>query len=136
MTNKIFRRVRFYDTDEMGVAHHANYIRWFENGRVEFLRALGITLGDMIDDGILFPIIEISAKYFHSAKFDDELEIETEGVALTRAKMEFAYKVRRVSDGEILAEGFSRNVFTSATTGKITRLPEKFFAKFPAAYSQ
>lgn len=131
MTNKTCRRVRFYDTDEMGVAHHANYLRWFENGRVEFLRAIGITLGDMIGDGILFPIVEISAKYFHPAKFDDEIEIETTAVALTRAKMEFAYKVRRLSDGEILVEGFSRNVFTSAATGKITRLPEKYFSKFP-----
>ena len=133
MTHKTYRRVRFYDTDEMGVAHHANYLRWFENGRVEFLRALGITLGDMIDDGILFPIVEISAKYFHPAKFDDEIEIETTGAAITRAKWDFSYKVRRVSDGEILVEGYSRNVFTSAATGKIPRLPEKYFSKFQTA---
>ena len=133
MTHKTYRRVRFYDTDEMGVAHHANYLRWFENGRVEFLRALGITLGDMIDDGILFPIVEVSAKYFHPAKFDDEIEIETTGAAITRAKWDFSYKVRRVSDGEILVEGYSRNVFTSAATGRITRLPEKYFSKFQTA---
>lgn len=133
MTHKTYRRVRFYDTDEMGVAHHANYLRWFENGRVEFLRAIGITLGEMVDDGILFPIVEVSAKYFHPAKFDDEIEIETTGEAITKAKWDFSYKVRRVSDGEILVEGFSRNVFTNAATGKITRLPEKYFSKFPAA---
>lgn len=133
MTHKTYRRVRFYDTDEMGVAHHANYFRWFENGRVEFLRAIGITLTEMVDDGILFPIVEVSAKYFHPAKFDDEIEIETTGVAITKAKWDFSYKVRRVSDGEILVEGFSRNVFTNAATGKITRLPEKYFSKFPAA---
>ena len=133
MTHKTYRRVRFYDTDEMGVAHHANYFRWFENGRVEFLRAIGITLGEMVDDGILFPIVEVSAKYFHPAKFDDEIEIETTGVNLTKAKWDFSYKVRRVSDGEILVEGFSRNVFTNAATGKITRLPEKYFAKFHEA---
>ena len=133
MTHKTYRRVRFYDTDEMGVAHHANYFRWFENGRVEFLRAIGITLGEMVDDGILFPIVEVSAKYFHPAKFDDEIEIETTGVNMTKAKWDFSYKVRRVSDGEILVEGFSRNVFTNAATGKITRLPEKYFAKFQEA---
>lgn len=133
MTHKTYRRVRFYDTDEMGVAHHANYLRWFENGRVEFLRAVGITLNEMVDDGILFPIVEISAKYFHPARFDEEIEIETTGVAITKAKWEFSYTVRRVSDGEILVEGFSRNVFTNAATGKITRLPEKYFSKFPAA---
>lgn len=133
MTNKISIRVHFYNTDEMGVVHHANYIRWFETGRVEFLRSLGITLGDMMSDGILFPIVEVRAKYFHPAKFDEELEIETTAVALTKAKMEFNYTIRRAQTNEILAEGFSRNVFTSAKTGKITRLPEKYFSKFPAA---
>lgn len=131
--SKVKLRVHFYDTDEMGVVHHANYIRWFETGRVEFLRSIGITLGEMMSDGILFPITEVQAKYFHSAKFDDELEIETTAAALTKAKMEFLYKIRRVADGEILVEGFSRNVFTNAATGKIMRLPEKYFSKFAAA---
>ena len=74
---KNFFRVHFYDTDEMGVVHHSNYIRWFETGRVEFLRSIGITLTEMMSDKILFPLTEIKAKYFHPAHFDDELELET-----------------------------------------------------------
>ena len=127
MTVKAFHRVKFFDTDTMGVVHHANYIRWFETGRVEFLRALGLTLTEMMDDGILFPIVDISAKFHAPAKFDDEIEIETTAEALTRAKMKFVYTIRRRGDEKILTEGTSTNVFTHE--GKICRLPEKFFAR-------
>ena len=120
-------RVKFFDTDTMGVVHHSNYIRWFETGRVEFLRALGIDLSEMMSDGILFPIIEISAKFHAPAKFDDELEIETTAEALTKAKMKFNYVIRKRGEEKILAEGTSTNVFTSG--GKICRLPDKYFNK-------
>ena len=127
-TLKINLRVKFYDTDLMGVVHHSNYIRWFETARVEFLRAVGIDLNEMINDGILFPIVEVQAKYLHSAKFDDELELEITPAVMTKAKWEFEYKIRRAGEEKILVEGFSRNVFTNAATGKIMRLPEKYFS--------
>ena len=127
MTVKTFYRVKFFDTDVMGVVHHSNYIRWFETGRVEFLRALDLTLGEMMSDGILFPIVEVGAKFHSPAKFDDELEICTTAEALTRAKMKFNYVIRRRGEEKILAEGTSTNVFTSG--GKICRLPEKFFTR-------
>jgi len=120
-------RVKFFDTDTMGVVHHSNYIRWFETGRVEFLRELGIDLNEMMSDGILFPIVEVGAKFHAPAKFDDELEIVTTAEALTKAKMKFNYKIYRRGEEKILAEGTSTNVFTSG--GKICRLPEKFFTK-------
>ena len=124
MTVKTLHRVKFYDTDVMGVVHHANYIRWFETGRVEFLRVLGIDLNEMMNDGILFPIVEVGAKFHAPARFDDELEILTTAEALTRAKMQFRYEIRRLGEEKILAEGNSTNVFTSG--GKICRLPEKY----------
>ncbi|MBR0290131.1 MAG: acyl-CoA thioesterase [Selenomonadaceae bacterium] len=120
-------RVKFYDTDTFGIVHHSNYIRWFETGRVEFLRELGIDLNEMMSDGILFPIIEVSAKFHAPAKFDDELEIETTAEALTKAKMKFNYAIRKCGEEKILAEGTSTNVFTS--DGKICRLPDKYFSK-------
>lgn len=120
-------RVKFYDTDTFSVVHHSNYIRWFETGRVEFLRVLGIDLNEMMSDGILFPIIEISAKFHAPAKFDDELEIETTAEALTKAKMKFNYVIRKRGEEKILAEGNSTNVFTSG--GKICRLPDKYSTK-------
>ena len=130
---KIHLRVNFYDTDLMGVVHHANYIRWFETGRVEFLRAIGIDLNEMMSDGILFPIVEIGAKYHSPAKFDDELELEIIPAVMTKVKWEFEYKIRKIGDEKILVEGFSRNVFTDAATGKIIRLPEKYFSKLEKA---
>ena len=132
-TLKINLRVKFYDTDLMGVVHHSNYIRWFETARVEFLRNIGIDLNEMMNDGLLFPIVEVQAKYFEPAKFDDELELEILPAAMTKVKWEFEYKIRRAGQEKILVEGFSRNVFTNAKTGKITRLPDKYFSKLEAA---
>ncbi len=126
-------KVNFYDTDAMAVVHHSNYIRWFEIGRVEFLRAAGITLTEMMDDGYVFPITEVSAKYVNSAYFDDELIIETTPVALTKAKMAFSYRVLRKSDDTLLVTGFTQNVFTSKETGKITRLSAKYYERLQKA---
>ena len=123
----ITERVKFFDTDTMSVVHHSNYIRMFETGRVEFLRAIGISLNEMMSDGILFPIVDIGAKFHAPAKFDDVLEIVTTAEALTKAKMKFNYVIRKCGEEKILAEGTSTNVFTN--DGKICRLPDKYFSK-------
>ena len=85
--------VNFYDTDAMAVVHHSNYIRWFETGRVAYLRKYGITLGEMMEDGYVFPITEVRAKYVSPGRFDDDICIETRPKALTKAKMAFQYRV-------------------------------------------
>ena len=129
MVHTVRHKVNFYDTDAMAVVHHSNYIRWFEIGRVEFLRAAGITLNQLMADGYVFPITEVSAKYVASAYFDDELLVETTPEALTKAKMVFTYRILRASDNDLLVEGRTQNVFTSKETGKITRLPDKYYDK-------
>ncbi len=128
MSVKATHRVHFYETDQMGVVHHANYFRWFEIGRVEYLRAIGVTLGELIDDGILFPITEIDAKFRSPAHYDDLIEIETTAVELTKVKLVFDYVIRR--DGTTLVTGHSLNVFTDIETGKLIRVPDKFYEKF------
>lgn len=133
MISTSIHRVNFYDTDAMAVVHHSNYIRWFEIGRVNFLRKIGITLGEMMEDGYVFPITEVKCKYIASGKFDDVLRIETTPVALTKVKMEFSYKIYRDCDNTLLVEGFTQNVFTSKATGHITRLPEKYYTKMQNA---
>ncbi|WP_297963640.1 thioesterase family protein [uncultured Anaerovibrio sp.] len=132
MVHTVRHKVNFYDTDAMAVVHHSNYIRWFEIGRVEFLREAGITLNQLMDDGFVFPITEVSAKYVNSAKFDDELIIETTPEALTKAKMAFTYRILRASDDTLLVTGRTQNVFTSMETGKITRLPDTYYNKLKA----
>jgi acyl-CoA thioester hydrolase len=119
-------KVRFVETDMMGVVHHANYFRWFEMGRVEYLRQAGLSLWDLMDDGFLFPITEVSGKYTASAKFDDIILVETKLADVSRAKMVFSYRVLREQDGEVLTTGRTQNVFTDRY-GKIVRLPNKYF---------
>lgn len=126
-------RVNFYDTDAMAVVHHANYIRWFEIGRVEYLRSIGITLSDLMEDGFVFPITDVQAKYLSPGYYDDDLLIETTATALTRVKMVFDYRVMRKSDRTVLVKGHTQNVYTSRETGHITRLSDKYYLKLEAA---
>ena len=128
MSIKAEHRVHFYETDQMGVVHHANYFRWFELGRVEYLRAIGVTLGELIDDGILFPITEIEAKFHSPARYDDLVSIETTAVELTKVKLVFDYRITR--DDTLLVTGHSLNVFTDLESGKIIRVPDKYCEKF------
>ena len=130
MSVKVEHRVHFYETDQMGVVHHANYFRWFELGRVEYLRAIGVTLVELINDNILFPITAIDAKFHAPARYDDLISIETTPIELTKAKLVFDYKITLAGDEKILVTGHSLNVFTDASSGKIIRVPEKYFERF------
>ena len=125
--------VNFYDTDAMSVVHHSNYIRWFEVGRVEYLRSIGITLGALMEDGFVFPITDVRAKYVSPGYFDDVVLIETTPTALTKAKMAFDYRIFRKADGTLMVTAHSQNVFTRRDTGHITRLPEKYYTILQAA---
>ncbi len=128
-------KVRFVETDMMGVVHHGNYFKWFEVGRVEYLRKAGVYLLDLMADGILFPITEVGCQYKASARFDDYVMIHTTMTDLSRAKMEFCYQVVREGDGLLLAEGMTRNVFTGPD-GKITRLAPPIYEKLQAAFEE
>ena len=128
-------RVRFVETDMMGVVHHANYLRWFEMGRVAYLRAAGVELLDLMAHGVIFPITEVHVKYKNSCTFDDEFEVQTIMTEFSRAKMDFAYKVIRLADGVVLVEGRTRNLFTNQQ-GKIIRLDACYFDKINALFQQ
>lgn len=128
-------KVRFVETDMMGVVHHANYLRWFEMGRVAYLRSCGITLGELMDEDIIFPITQVEVQYKNSCTFDDEFEVQTVMSGFNKAKMEFTYKVIRLRDGAVAVEGRTRNVFTDRE-GKIIRLDPKWFDKIKTVYDQ
>lgn len=121
-------KVRFVETDMMGVVHHSNYFRWFEMGRVEYLRQAGISLWDLMNEGIVFPITKVDCEYRSSARFDDYILIETTMNALSRAQMTFSYRVVKEADGSLLAYGHTQNVFTGEKN-KIIRLPMKYYQK-------
>ena len=92
-------RVRYAETDKMGVVYYANYFVWFEVARADLLRSLGWSYRDMEQDGIILPVIEAHCEYARPARYDDELEIRTEGRMLSPIRMEFRYQVRLVPDG-------------------------------------
>ena len=126
-------RVRFGETDLMAVVYHANYLPWMEMGRVAWLRACGVDLNRMMDDGIVFPIRELNVKYKHSSRFDDEYEVQTTMLEFNRAKMVFSYKVIDANNGTVFVEGTTTNVFTDKK-GKIVRLPAEWFDRINALY--
>lgn len=121
-------KVRFVETDMMGVVHHSNYFRWFEMGRVEYLRQAGVFLTELMADGIVFPITHVDCQYRASAKFDDIILIEIILEEVSPVKMVFTYKVVRKEDGVLLATGSTQNVFTDQS-GKIVRLSGKYYDK-------
>jgi len=124
----IQEKVRFVETDLMGVVHHSNYFRWFEMGRVEYLRQADILLTDLLADGIVFPITHVDCQYKASAKFDDTILIETTLEDVSPVKMVFTYKVVKKVDQMLLAIGSTQNVFTN-NHGKIIRLSSNYYDK-------
>ena len=124
-------KVRFVETDLMGVVHHSNYLRWFEMARVEYLRAADVLLPELIAAGILFPITEVQCKYRQSAHFDETIRVEATLVDFSRAKLCFEYRVVRDADQVLLAEGFTKNVFTD-NNGRIIRLPQLYYDRIDA----
>ena len=115
-------RVRYAETDKMGVAYYANYFVWFEIARCDLLRALGSTYRELEGRGVMLPVIEARCEYRAPARYDDELEIRTSGALLSPARVEFSYAVRRRADGADLAAG--RTVHAAVDLqGRPRRLP-------------
>jgi len=128
-------RVRFVETDVMGVVHHSNYFRWFEIGRVDYMRRAGVYLPELMADGIIFPITDVSCSYRAPARFDDEIDIETTMAELSKVKMVFTYRVVRAADGALLATGCTRNGFTDKS-GRVVRLPARYYDRLKAMFDQ
>ncbi|MGL5206014.1 MAG: acyl-CoA thioesterase [Acidaminococcaceae bacterium] len=128
-------RVRFVETDMMGVVHHANYLRWFEMGRTAYLRNAGVGLLDLIKDGYIFPMMEIKCEYKTPARFDDEIIIRTNMAEFTKVKMTFSYEIIRQVDGVLLAVGRTTNAFTNQE-GEITRLSNNYYDRIASLYEQ
>ena len=104
-------RVRYGDTDQMGFAYYAHYLRWFEIGRAEMLRALGESYRSVEERGTSLPVVEADCRYLKPARYDDLIAIETGVDRLSRASVRFAYRVVREADGELLATGHTEHCF-------------------------
>ena len=132
----IIEKVRFYETDMMGIVHHSNHIRWFECGRCEYLRQAGIDLFELMYMGILFPIKNVSCEYINPINYADTIAIETRLTRLSKAQMMYSYRILRQDNGLLLATGTTQNVFTRKSTGTVARLDDIHYEKLKAWYEQ
>ena len=117
-------RVRYAETDKMGVVYYANYLVWFEIGRTDWLRETGWTYREMEADGIQLPVIEAHCEYRQGARYDDELEIRTRASQLSPVRIQFDYEVLRRADGVALASGHTVHAMIGPS-GRPARLPDR-----------
>jgi len=108
-------KVRYVETDQMGIAHHSNYFPWFEVGRSEFVNELGMAYSEMERKGVFLPLIECGCRFKVPAKYEDEIIIKTYIEQFEPVKIRFKYEVIRESDFKLLAEGFTLHAFVDET---------------------
>ncbi|MCL7762851.1 acyl-CoA thioesterase [Polaribacter sp. Z014] len=116
-------RIRYSETDQMGVVYHGNYAQFFELGRTEWLRTLGVTYKDMELSGIMLPVISINFKFIKSALYDDVLTIKTILRKKPMVKIEFEYEIVN-QNNEMICTGSSVLAFLNSKTMKPTRCPD------------
>ena len=125
-------RVIYGDTDQMGVVYYANYLRWFERGRSEFLRQIRLPYSTIERQGFHFPVTEVICRYANSARYDNTIEIKTELVELGRASLSFVYRISRESNNDLLATGRTKHACIDQA-GKVTRIPTMLLDALEAA---
>ncbi|HXO34477.1 MAG TPA: thioesterase family protein [Candidatus Acidoferrales bacterium] len=131
--NETRLRVRYAETDQMGVVYHSNHFVWFEIGRVELLRQLGFSYRDMESkDDRFIAVAEAKCRYRAPVRYDEEIVVRTEMLNVRDSVVHFGYELRRLDDGTLLAEGETTHIVTDAEM-KIADLPEKYLKAFRAA---
>jgi acyl-CoA thioester hydrolase len=125
-------RVRYAETDQMGVVYHSNYLVWFEIGRVELIRSMGLDYKRMeAEEGCGIAVVDVHVRYRAPARYDDELVVRTTLLAARGAVIRFGYKVLRVEDGTLLCEGETVHVVVDKEMKKRS-LPPKYAERFAA----
>ena len=117
-------RVRYAETDRMGVVYYANYFVWFEVGRTDLLRQSGWSYREMEVDGYALPVIDAQCAFLESARYDDDLEVRTVGTMVSPVRVQFTYEIVRALDGARLATGSTVHA-TLDRRGRPCRLPER-----------
>jgi len=117
-------RVRYAETDKMGVVYYANYFVWFEVGRTDLLRESGWDYREMEKEGYALPVIEAHCTYREPAKYDDVLDVRTTGMLLSPVRVQFTYEIVRAADAAMLATGTTIHA-TLDRAGRPCRLPER-----------
>ncbi len=132
VTNITSYRVIYGDTDQMGVVYYANYLRWFERGRAEFLRQIGLPYANIEAAGFHFPVAEVKCRYAQSARYDEIIEIATTLVNLSRVYLVFDYQISRQADQLTLATGSTKHACIDRE-GQLKRIPQMLAAAIELA---
>ena len=128
ITDEIKIRIRYGETDQMGVVHHGNYAQYLEMGRIEWLRKLGISYKKMEEDGIMLPVLSLILNFKQSAYYDDLINVKTQLKKLPSARIEFDYEITN-EKGEILTLANTVLVFMNMSTNKPIRCPKYLLDK-------
>lgn len=130
-THQTFVKVRYSETDQMGVVHHGNYAQYLELARIDWLEQFGVSYKKMEEEGIMLPVYAMEFKFLRPATFDEVLKIETKLLAAPGVKIEFSYKIFN-SRNEVITTASTVLVFMDATTKKPMRCPEFLAEKLKA----
>ncbi len=133
LVNETRLRVRYAETDQMGVAYHSNHFIWFEVGRVELLRQMGFSYKDMEqNDNCHMPVVDARCRYRVPAVYDEEIIVRTHLKNVRESVVRFGYELRRATDGRLLATGETMHIAVDSEK-KITSFPEKYMKALRAA---
>jgi len=134
--NETRLRVRYAETDQMGVVYHTNHLVWFEVGRVELMRQMGFSYRDMEQkDDRYIAVAEVNCRYRAPVRYDDEVVVRTKIKTVRESVMLFSYELLRADDGSLLAEGETVHVVIDSKMKKVP-LPEKYLKVFRSAVSK
>ncbi|NOZ78078.1 MAG: acyl-CoA thioesterase [Acidobacteria bacterium] len=126
-------RVRFAETDAAGIVHHSVYLVWFEEGRSEFSRQLGMPYSGLEQAGVELLLTRSEVRYLKAIRYDEEIEIRTRTSMVKSRRMVFEYQAARVADGVVAATGTTEHLAVSRTSGRPVRIPEPFFSSWKRA---
>ncbi|SKA89069.1 acyl-CoA thioester hydrolase [Clostridium sp. USBA 49] len=118
-------KVRYVETDQMGIVHHSNYYIYFEAAREDFIKGAGISYKYIEDTGIMMPLIETQCRYIEGAKYGDNIKIETTLEELTPVKITLNYNVIRESDNKLISKGKTIQTFVDKNNFKIINIKKK-----------
>ena len=120
-------RVRYAETDKMGVVYYANYLVWMEVGRTDYCKSIGFNYREMETDDANMAVVEVTCRYIAPARYDDEIVIRTSVERLSRRLVTFAYSISNAASGTLLAEGKTVHI-TVGKDGKTCSIPERYYA--------
>jgi acyl-CoA thioester hydrolase len=127
-SHSTYVKVRYAETDQMGVVYHGNYAQYLEIARIDWLQAIGVSYKKMEEEGVMLPVYELNLKFKKSAKFDDELKIETFLRQKPGVRIEFSYLIYN-QQGELLTEAETTLIFMDMEKNRPIKCPPKILEK-------